>query len=119
MNPETLPLHLLRPHALWLLCALPLAWAWLRRRRRPDDVWQASIDPHLRPHVLETPSPRVRGAARWPMWLAWGLAVLALSGPAWRRSPQPAPRPRASWRQALPRAASWRGRNRPTPAPSA
>ena len=89
MNPETLPLHLLRPHALWLLCALPLAWAWLRRRRRPDDVWQASIDPHLRPHVLETPSPRVRGAARWPLWLAWGLAVLALSGPAWRRSPQP------------------------------
>ena len=89
MNPETLPLHLLRPHALWLLCALPLAWAWLRRRRRPDDAWQASIDPHLRPHVLETPSPRVRGAARWPLWLAWGLAVLALSGPAWRRSPQP------------------------------
>ena len=66
MNPETLPLHLLRPHALWLLCALPLAWAWLRRRRRPDDAWQASIDPHLRPHVLETSSPRVRGAARWP-----------------------------------------------------
>ena len=84
------PIHFIRPQALWLFCVLPLLWWWSRQRHRPESAWVERIDPHLRPHVLETPSPRVRGAARWPLWLAWGLAVLALSGPAWRRSPQPA-----------------------------
>ena len=84
-----LPLHFLRPQWLWLLPMLPLAWAWLRRRRRRIDLWEGRIDPHLRAHVLEG-GGQARAEARWPWLLALLLGVLALAGPAWRQLPQPA-----------------------------
>ena len=84
----TLPLHFLRPHALWLLCLLPLLAWWSGRRRRPAEAWMERIDPHLRPHVLEG-GGKARRVARWPWLLAWSLAIVALAGPAWRQLPQP------------------------------
>ena len=83
-----LPVHFLRPHALWLLFLLPLLAWWSGRRRRPAEAWMERIDPHLRPHVLEG-SGKARRVARWPWLLAWTLAIVALAGPAWRQLPQP------------------------------
>lgn len=82
-------LHLLRPHWLWALLALPLlAWAWRARRQRRS-VWRAAVDPHLLPHLLEHGSGAGGSAAPWLAMLAFVLAVLALAGPSWRRGEQP------------------------------
>lgn len=93
MNVDTAPLafaglHFVRP--LWLLglLALPLlAWAWRTRRRR-QSVWRDAVDAHLLPHLLEH-----GGGGRQPgVWLgllALALALLALSGPSWRKFEQP------------------------------
>ena len=80
--------HFLRP--FWLLCllALPALLWWWQRRREADEPWRAACDAHLLPHLLQG------GAAsreRWPQrWFAlgFGLAVLALAGPAFRQLPQ-------------------------------
>ncbi len=81
--------HFLRPQWLWLLLALPLlAWTW-RERRRADNAWRDSIDPHLLPHVLETGPGRRGVAALVMLLLGAALLVLALAGPAWRQAAQP------------------------------
>lgn len=82
-------LHLLRPHWLWALLALPaLLWIWRARRRR-SGAWRATVDPHLLPHLLDAQSgPRGRIAVGLGV-LGYLLAVLALAGPSWRQIEQP------------------------------
>ncbi len=81
-------LHLLRPHWLWALLALPALWMFWRMRQRSDNVWRGVVDAHLLPHLLEHGGKRVRGAA-WRGALGYVLAVLALAGPSWRQAEQP------------------------------
>lgn len=82
-------LHLLRPHWLWALLALPLMFALWRARRRSGSVWRGNVDAHLLPHLLaERADARTRRS--WIVAaLAYALAVLALAGPSWRQTPQP------------------------------
>lgn len=81
-------LHLLRPHWLWALLALPALWALWRARQRNDNVWRGVVDAHLLPHLLEQGGKAVRGAL-WMGALGYVIAVLALAGPSWRQSEQP------------------------------
>ncbi len=82
-------LHLLRPEWLWGLLALPvLAALWILRRRRAN-VWQAVVDPHLLPHLLEARAARRIQPGPWLAALGYGLAVVALAGPSWRQVEQP------------------------------
>ncbi|KGQ18447.1 TPR domain containing protein [Lysobacter dokdonensis DS-58] len=83
-------LHFLRPAWLWAMLALPLiAWLWWQRARR-ENVWRASVDAHLLPHLLEPASNvRTRGTLI-AVLLACALAILALAGPAWKQVAQPA-----------------------------
>ena len=80
--------HLLRPW--WLLALLPavlLAWSIARRQ---DDArpWRGVIAPHLLQHL--TVGQEERGVRPWQVLLAaWCIAILALSGPTWRREPAP------------------------------
>jgi len=81
--------HFLRPE--WFLALLPLLLLlfWLARRRLRSRSWQAVCDPELLPHLLLGHSVR---RANWPIWLLLVgllLMVLALSGPVWKRQPQP------------------------------
>jgi Ca-activated chloride channel family protein len=89
MSFELASLHLLRPHWLWALLALPLLAAWWRHRRRREGVWQSLVDPHLLPHLLEHRTDRRSRIGLALAALAYLLAVLALAGPSWRQMEQP------------------------------
>lgn len=83
--------HFLRP---WWLALLPAAlWlAWRMLRGRADGAgWTAVVDPALRAHVLAAPA--LLRQSRWPVAAAFAtcaLALVALAGPAWERTPVPA-----------------------------
>jgi len=86
---QLLSVHWLRPHWLWLLLALPLLVVATRALQRQRNIWRDVVDPHLLPHLLETP-PRLR--ARGGPWLALlgaTLAICALAGPSWQKARQP------------------------------
>ncbi|MFC3814806.1 tetratricopeptide repeat protein [Lysobacter sp. GCM10012299] len=82
-------LHLLRPHWLWALLALPLlAGLWTLRRRRAS-AWHDAVDAHLLPHLLAQRSDMRTRWASGLAALAYVVAILALAGPSWRQTPQP------------------------------
>lgn len=83
--------HFLRPE--WLLALIPAALvavlAW-RRLGAGGDVWARLVDAHLLRHLALSESG---GARRWPVAVllaGWGLATLAMAGPAWQKLPTPA-----------------------------
>ncbi len=81
-------LHFLRPLWLWGLLLLPLLTLLALQRRRRRRAWQAAVDPHLLPHLLQP--GRGAGAGGWLALMAGvALAVLALAGPSWRQLEQP------------------------------
>ena len=81
-------LHLLRPHWLWALLALPLIALWWRARRRRASAWRDVVDPHLLPHLLEAGQDKRTRYGAWLAMLAGVLAVFALAGPSWRQTEQ-------------------------------
>ena len=91
-------LHFLRP--AWLL-GLPLMWGWivwLARRRNRDGNWANLIDPELLPGLRLAAGAGSDARSPWPwLALAWTLALLALSGPAWQRDATAAWRAPAAW----------------------
>ncbi|RRJ84855.1 VWA domain-containing protein [Aestuariirhabdus litorea] len=81
-------LHLLRPHALWLL---PLGWGvlWaLARFRRAHSAWSRVIPEHLLKHLQDGRQSAQSSSRLGWMVTAWTLACLALSGPSWQRLPE-------------------------------
>lgn len=90
MNPAALSeFHLLRPWWLLALLLLPALLQALGRYRAGHSVWAGAVDPQLLDFLL---LGRGGMADPWParlLSLAWFLAVLALSGPAWQRLPEP------------------------------
>jgi Ca-activated chloride channel family protein len=86
--------HLMRPAWLWLM---PLAlWIfWLLKKRTEASDWPSFIAPHLVPFLLSDPnqaavSQNTRHNFLPTLWLlASTLCLIALSGPAWQKLPQP------------------------------
>jgi Ca-activated chloride channel family protein len=91
-------LHFLRP--VWLL-GLPVIWGWvfwLARRRDRNGNWANLIDPELLPGLRLAAGTGTNARSPWPwLVLAWTLALLALSGPAWQRDATAAWRAPAAW----------------------
>ena len=81
--------HFLRPPALLLLLALPLAWVMLRRARGDAGSWRGAVDAHLLPHLIERSDLRSSRGGFALAALAWTVATLAMAGPAWEREPMP------------------------------
>ena len=81
--------HFLRPW--WLLALLPVAGMGLAlfRRRGGNDRWRGLVAPHLLPHLLMGGEQRMRLPPGLVLSFAMVLAVLALSGPSFRRQPSP------------------------------
>lgn len=81
--------HFLRP--LWLL-ALPLLGLGLfllARRRRHAGPWERVCDASLLPHVVRPARDLNAGWQLGLVGLAGLLAILALTGPVWKKIPQP------------------------------
>ena len=81
--------HFLRP--LWLL-ALPLLW-WLVFRLlgkwRSKGNWEQTVEPHLLEFLATWPGKQKTRLLPWIMCFAGTLIFLALSGPVWKKIPQP------------------------------
>lgn len=81
-------LHFIRPYAFYaLIPLLPLLWFWWRAHRKGDN-WQGVCDPHLLKYLLVGQSTR-KNLSSWLFAIAWTISVIALSGPAWDKQPQP------------------------------
>ncbi|VGO18418.1 vWA domain-containing protein [Pontiella sulfatireligans] len=81
--------HFLRP--LWLLALIPtvLLGAGLLRRQRGQSQAQLLIAPHLLTHLIKEPEQQSRFRPLHLLVLFWVAAALALSGPTWRKQPNP------------------------------
>jgi len=82
-------LHLLRPY--WLLALLPLVLVLWRmwRSKSESQNWRAVCDPRLLHYLLVG---EARTSTQWPLLvagIAGVLTILALSGPVWKKLPQP------------------------------
>lgn len=88
MNALEFPLHFLRPW--WWLALLPLPGVlWMLARHGGGRAALARLaDATLLPYLVEDAGRRGR-AALAACAVAWLLAVAALSGPAWRKTPVP------------------------------
>lgn len=83
--------HFLRPEWLWGFAAFLLLPLLTARTGAAGGAWRAACDLFLLKKQLV--SGEKRRSRAFPLFLlavSWGLAVLALAGPAWERLPQPA-----------------------------
>jgi Ca-activated chloride channel family protein len=82
-------LHFLRP--LWFLALLPallLALIFTLRQGK-DSAWERSIDVDLLPHLIESQHSKPASNPIYLIALGWLLAIIALAGPVWEKTPQP------------------------------
>jgi Ca-activated chloride channel family protein len=81
--------HLLRP--VWLLALLPVLAILMLvlRRQRPELQWSGLIAPHLLRHLLVKPERKWRIQPAYLVATALAFAIIALSGPSWRRELPP------------------------------
>jgi Ca-activated chloride channel family protein len=86
--------HFLRPLALLLLLALPLAGLAWRHARRDAGAWRAVVDVQLLPYLVERVAQPGRRGALVLASLAWMIACVALAGPAWEHEAMPLHRDR-------------------------
>jgi len=82
-------LHLLRP--FWLVALLPLTLVLWRmwRSKSENQSWKAVCDPRLLRYLLVGETIRSK---QWPLLvaaIAGILTILALTGPVWKKLPQP------------------------------
>jgi Ca-activated chloride channel family protein len=81
--------HLMRPEWLWTLLPAGLLILLLWRLRNRSGGWSDVIAPELLPFLVGK-SVAARGPNLLPaILLAWVIAALAASGPAWNKLPQP------------------------------
>ena len=81
--------HFLRP--AWFYLAIPavLLFLMFRLRQRMGSNWMSAIDPVLLPYLIDDSE---QSSAKNPLILAliaWLLAIIAMAGPVWQKTPQP------------------------------
>lgn len=81
--------HFLRPTCLLLLLPIALLTLMLYRKASSGVNWRRAIAPELIDYLLE-PATEQRRHWLWLVFAGWVLATLALAGPTWEQTPQPA-----------------------------
>src|SRR5262245_32567469 len=81
--------HFLRP--AWLLALVPVLaiLMLILRRQRPELQWSGLIAPHLLRHLIVKPERKWRLQPAYLLATTLALAIVALSGPTWRRELPP------------------------------
>ncbi|MCW8452381.1 vWA domain-containing protein [Legionella quinlivanii] len=82
--------HFLRP--LWLLAFLPLCWLFWRlwKQKAPLQAWAAICDPHLLSQLIKNQHSGKRQHSLLLLLTSFGLIIIALAGPVWKKLPVPA-----------------------------
>src|SRR4051812_13029122 len=81
--------HFLRPWFLLLLLPLLLLFWRTWQQKSPSLSWKEVCDPHLLPYLLKNNTTDTRSLVLGTLLVAGILMNIALSGPAWKRLPQP------------------------------
>ncbi|AQS36962.1 tetratricopeptide repeat protein [Shewanella psychrophila] len=81
-------MHFLRPEWFFALLPLILLILLLWRSERKNSTWNRYIAPHLAT-LLVTQTNEIKRSKLWYLGLAWLVAVLALSGPAFTKQSLP------------------------------
>lgn len=88
--PEITQLHFIRPWAWLLLIPVILLWWLYRTKGQQASGWAKLIDKHLLGWMM--PNSQLGKSIKWQKNLLltmWILLVIALSGPSWKKLPQP------------------------------
>lgn len=88
--PEITQLHFIRPWAWLLLIPVILLWWLYRTKGQQASGWAKLIDQHLLGWMM--PNSQLGKSIKWQKNLLltmWVLLVIALSGPSWKKLPQP------------------------------
>ena len=81
-------LHFIRPQVLYSLpIVLAIVW-FLQRKQKGGDSWEKVCDEHLLAEIKSQSSEKASGWMKL-LWLISILAVLAISGPSFRKIPTP------------------------------
>lgn len=81
--------HFLRPDWFYALIPGLLLYLLLKFRQSTSSNWESAIDASLLPHLLDNPDGKVSKSPLTLVFIAWLLAIVALSGPAWEKTEQP------------------------------
>ncbi|EDQ00166.1 vWA domain-containing protein [Shewanella benthica] len=81
-------MHFLRPEWFFALIPLIIIMLFLWRSERKKSTWNRYIAPHLA-SLLVTQTNEIKRSKLWSLGLAWLVAVLALSGPAFTKQSLP------------------------------
>ncbi len=81
--------HFLRPEWFYAFIPALILFLLIRFRLNSTSSWERTIDPALLPHLLVRPTGKVSRNPFSLLLLAWMLAIIALAGPVWEKTPQP------------------------------
>jgi len=81
--------HFIRPWFLLAFLPVLIAAVFLIRRQKEGAAWLGMIDPNLLKHLIVGEGKESRIKPMHILCAVWGLSVIALSGPSWRKQASP------------------------------
>ena len=81
--------HFLRPNWFYALIPAVLLFILVKRRQQQGSSWEQSIDASLLPYLLALPTQTGSRRLLNLLLVGWLLAIIALAGPVWLKTPQP------------------------------
>ena len=81
--------HFLRPDWFYALIPAVLLFILVKRRQQQGSSWEQSIDASLLPYLLALPTQTGSRRLLNLLLVGWLLAIIALAGPVWLKTPQP------------------------------
>lgn len=81
--------HFLRPDWFYLLIPAILLFVMFRVRQKMGSNWTNAIDPALLPYLIDNSAQKNTRNPLLLALIAWLVAIVALAGPVWQKTPQP------------------------------
>ncbi|MDB9916193.1 VWA domain-containing protein [Pseudomonadales bacterium] len=81
--------HFLRPNWFYALIPAVLLFVLVKRRQQQGSSWERAIDASLLPYLLALPTQTGSRRLLNLLLVGWLLAIIALAGPVWLKTPQP------------------------------